>query len=194
MKKMKQLLCLMALVLISSSAIAQFSIRPQVGVNFTSFSDELLDANWSSNVGYQLGLDVQIGNKVYFQPGLNYQVSRLTFEGAEEVQFSSSRLNIPVLVGLKLFEENSKAFGARLFAGPNIALHTSEDIDDALQELSSDDFNTAQFSGLVGGGLDIGILFVDLVYKFGLSKFIDTGDQDTRVNVFMLNAGIRLGR
>jgi hypothetical protein len=125
---------------------------------------------------------------------LNYQVSRLTFEGAEEVQFSSSRLNIPVLVGLKLFEENSKAFGARLFAGPNIALHTSEDIDDALQELSSDDFNTAQFSGLVGGGLDIGILFVDLVYKFGLSKFIDTGDQDTRVNVFMLNAGIRLGR
>lgn len=194
MRKMKQLVCLFALVFVSSSAIAQFSIRPQVGVNFTSFSEELLDANWSSNVGYQIGADVQIGKKVYVQPGLNYQVSRLTFEGAEEVQFTSSRLNIPVLVGLKLFEENSSAFGARLFTGPNIALHTSEDIDDALQGLASEDFNTAQFSGLAGAGLDIGILFVDLVYKFGVSSYIDTGNQDTRVNVFMLNAGIRLGR
>lgn len=191
---MKQLIYVFALVCLSSTAFAQFSIRPQVGVNFTSFSEELLDANWSSNVGYQLGLDVQFGSKIYVQPGLNYQASRLTFEGAEDIKIVTTRINIPVLVGVKLFEENSSAFGARLFAGPNLALHTSDDIGDAIQGISSDDFNNAQFSGLAGGGLDIGILFVDLVYKFGISKYIDTGSQDTRVNVFMINAGIRLGR
>lgn len=184
------------LLFLNSAVYAQLSLRPQVGINFTSFSEDLLDGEWSSQVGYQIGVDLQIGGTLYVQPGINYQSNRLSFEDAEEVDFSMNRINIPVLVGFRLFEpEGGKAFGLRAYAGPNFAIHTGEDIDDSLSGLSSDDFNDAQVGLLAGAGLDLSILFVDLMYKFGLGNTIEIENlnEDTNVNIFMLNAGIRLG-
>ncbi len=191
----KLLLAGLLVVLAHSGVFGQLSLRPQAGINFASFSEDLLDGDWSSNVGFQIGADLQIGSTFYIQPGINFQSLRLTFEGTEDIDFTANRLNIPVLVGYKFFEQDSRAFGLRLFAGPNLAIHVREDFDDALEGLSGDDIKNADFSLLAGAGLDISIIFVDLAYKFGLGNAIEIEsiNEDTNINVFLINAGIRIG-
>ena len=195
-KSMKKFILLLSLFFAMQSFVfGQISLRPQVGINFASFSNDLLDTAWSSNVAYQFGADLQIGGAFYVQPGINYQSTKLTFEGAEDIDFTTSRLNIPVFVGFRLFEQEDATFGIRAFAGPNLALHIGEDFDTAIDGLSGDDFETAHWSGLIGGGLDISILFIDVAYKFGLTDYIDIEDlqEDTNKNIFIANAGIRIG-
>lgn len=176
-----------------TAAQSQLSLRPQVGVNFASFSEDLLDAEWRSNVGYQFGVDLQIGSAFYFQPGLNYQITQLTFKGVKDIDFTTQRLNIPVLVGYKIGEQEDASFGLRLFAGPNLAIHVSESFEDAITGLDADDIRGAHFAGLAGAGLDISIFFIDVAYKFGLGDYIKIDNEDTNKNVFILNAGIRIG-
>lgn len=191
---MKKLFTLATLLCFTFSvAHSQLSLRPQVGINFASFSNDLLDNEWSSNVGYQFGADLQMGSSLYLQPGVNFQITNLTFEGERDIDFTTQRFNIPIMVGYKFGEAEDATFGFRVFAGPNLAIHVSEDFDDAINGLDADDINDAHFSGMAGAGLDISFLFFDVIYKFGLGDYITIENQDTNKNVFILNAGIRIG-
>jgi hypothetical protein len=193
---MKRLLTIGLMLFIAQSVVfGQLSLRPQAGINFASFTEDLADENWTSNVGYQFGLDLQIGGALYVQPGMNYQQTVLTYEGAEDIKLTTSRLNIPVLVGFKFFEQEDASFGLRVFGGPNLALHLGEDFEEAIEGLSGDDFESAQWSVLAGAGLDLGIFFLDLGYKWGLTDVISSTDldSDTNKHIFIANVGVRIG-
>lgn len=192
---MKRVLFIFTLVFLISQATTygQISLRPQVGVNFASFSDDLLGSEWTSNVGYQIGADLQIGSTFYVQPGINYMETTLNYTGVGDVVFTQNRLNIPVVLGFKLFEQENASFGLRVFAGPNMALHLGEDFEEAIQGLSADDIKSAHFSAIAGAGFDISILFVDFLYQYGLGKYIETDNAETGNNIFCINAGIRVG-
>ena len=182
----------MATMFIGSAAYGQLSLRPQVGINFPSFSDEIIHGEFDGEVGYQFGADLQIGGSFYIQPGLNFQSNKLSIENVGDIKVS--RINVPVMVGYKFFEnEDSRAFGVRIFAGPNFAFHVNEDLDEAFTDIDKDDIKDFQIAGLVGAGVDISILFVDLAYKFGLSDFFEEDVADGSINLFVVNAGIRLG-
>ena len=188
---MKKLLTFGMLLFMAQAMFGQLSLRPQVGINFASFTGDDFDG-WSSELGYQFGADLQIGGTFYVQPGINYQSTKLTFDDVDDGTFETQRLNIPILVGIKLFEKEDAAFGARVFAGPNFALHLGEDFDEAIM-LSSDDIKDLHVAGLVGAGIDFGIIFLDLGYKFGITKYIEVDNADSNKNVFIANAGVRIG-
>ena len=180
-------------LLASTMAYSQLSLRPQVGINFPSFSEALPEnGEFSSEVGFQFGADLQIGGSFYFQPGINWETSKLSTDNAGEMKISN--INVPVMVGFKLFEnEESRAFGLRIFAGPNFAFNVNKDLDESLTDIEEDDIKDFQLSGIAGAGVDLWIIFVDLGYKFGLSDFFDADHLDGRVSYFIANAGIRLG-
>ena len=188
---MKNLFCTVLLMFaIVQFGISQMSLRPQVGVNSPSISDDLAIGDWGSSVGFQFGADLQIGGDLYFQPGLNFQTSSLSVSNVGDIDVSN--INIPFMVGYDLGTESNK-FGFRLFAGPNFALHVNEDIADAITSIIPDDFKSFRVSGVAGAGLDVSILFVDVAYNFGLSNWIEGSAIDAKKNLFLINAGIRIG-
>lgn len=184
----KNLILLFFAMLMSGAVMSQISLRPQVGINVPSISGDAFE----SSLGFQFGADLQIGNSFYVQPGLNFQTGKLTFRTED---LNVSRINVPVMIGIAFGEADDASFGFRAFAGPNLAFHAGENLDDlSTSDLTGDNFKSAVFSGQVGLGLDISILFVDVAYQFGLSNFIE-GDmiEDAKKSMFLANAGIRIG-
>ena len=187
---MKKLFFLLLLALfVWGEAIAQFSLRPQVGINVPRITEDIVEGDWEGKVGYQFGVDFQIGGAIYLQPGINFETNN--FEIASVGDFETNRINIPVLLGFRLFEGESSAFGLRGFIGPNFAFVVSEELDSAFTSITEENVNDAQISALAGAGLDLSIVFLDVAYKFGLSDIFENSDANT--NIFFINAGLRLG-
>lgn len=189
---MKQVFCvLVLLVVVHISMSAQISIRPQVGVNFADFNYESIHGSIKGKTGFHFGADVQLGKTYYIQPGVFYSATKLQISGFGDIQVS--RLDIPIMVGYKLVDQEDGTLGLRVFAGPNFAFKLNETISTTITDISRDDFKDFVVSGIVGAGLDVSILFVDFGYKFGLSKYIESDRADANVNYFIGNAGVRLG-
>ncbi len=188
----RTLYTLLLLLFVGGVATSQFSLRPQVGVNFASFDYNSVHGSVEGKTGLHFGADIQIGAPFYIQPGLNFNTTKLQIEEFGDIDVS--KINVPIFVGFKLFEPvDQKALGLRIFAGPNFAYNVSEKLDEAFTDITKDDIKDFHVSGVAGAGVDISILFVDIGYKFGLSKFVETDVQDEAVHYFIANAGIRVG-
>jgi hypothetical protein len=185
------IITLCSLVGISQS---QISLRPQVGINFSTLTDEIADGDFEGNAGYQFGADLQLGGSFYIQPGLNFESARLSRRNGQGVgDIRVSRVNIPVVAGFRLASTDDNSIGLRAFAGPNFAIHVNEDLDQSLTFINKDNIRDSQVSGIVGAGLDLSVFFVDVAYKFGISKFFEDVNSDSRINLFYVNTGVRLG-
>ena len=175
-------------------AQSQVSLRPQIGINFPELTDEISEGRFEGNAGYQFGADLQLGGSVYLQPGLNFESASLRLQNGEGIgNLRVHRINIPVYAGFRLASTENKSFGIRVFGGPNFAIHVNEDLSESFSLLNKDNIRNAQVSGVAGAGLDFSILFVDVAYKFGLSRFFEDINSDAALNLFLVNAGVRLG-
>ncbi|MDX1407320.1 MAG: hypothetical protein R3330_04285, partial [Saprospiraceae bacterium] len=126
---MKKLVLIGCLTCLAGMACGQFSVRPQVGINFPSLTEDITQGKWKGNVGYQFGADVQIGGNLYFQPGLNFQSTSLTVRDVGDMEVS--RINLPVLVGLQLFDGLGSAIGIPVGTAP---IHVANAIEAPLPE------------------------------------------------------------
>ncbi len=195
---MKKILFLLALAVFSASAVsAQLTLRPYVGINSNSLTEDFEDTNWKSKIGYQIGVDLQIGSKFYVQPGLQLEFAKNRIEpkvsipGFEDIEFNRTHLRIPVMVGYA-FGEVDGDFAARIFTGPNASIVISSEADG---EDIKDELKNAVFGWNVGAGVDFSILFLDLGYQIGLSEVfedLDLGENGSKGNSFYANAGVRI--
>ncbi len=183
---------LIVLLVTSVALFSQVSLRPQVGVNFASFDYESVHGSIKGKTGLHFGADLQIGRPFYVQPGLSFSTTKLQIENFGDIEVS--KIDVPIMIGLKLLQDDDqKAFGLRLFAGPNFAFNVSEKIDGVFSDITKDDIKNFYVSAIIGAGLDFSILFVDIGYKIGITKFIETQKADSSVDYFIGNAGIRIG-
>lgn len=197
---MKTLKCiaLCAAMLTVYAAQAQFTIRPQVGVNSSSLSsdDDLIDFN--AGTGFSVGVDFQIGNKVYFQPGIQLEFLKNRVEigsGAaiEESDYNRTGIRVPLMVGFRAVEDADSGLNLRLFTGPNALLQLSQNSDEGIfDDLDDEDLKDLVFGWNVGAGVDISIIFFDIGYQFGISEIFNDADSAPRNNLFYGNLGLRL--
>lgn len=185
------------------SLYGQAAIRPYAGINSSNLSKELIDdSEWKSKLGYQIGVDVQFGDKLFIQPGIQFEafrnLKRFTVPGigSQEIELSTSYMRIPVLVGYRFGEEDA-TFGLRVFAGPNAAFKLSGSTDNPFGDTSIEDELKGAVFGLSGGfGLDfLSIFFVDLGYQTGLTDVFEEVEglnSGAKNNFIYGNAGIRI--
>jgi hypothetical protein len=193
---MKYLMVFVWMVLLTTIASAQFSIRPQLGYNSSSFTDNFSDISIDKDGGFQFGIDVQIGKQFYVQPGLFWESANNSLRdmlNQNTSSFNVDRIKVPLLFGYRLLgPEVAGLVDARIFTGP----HASFVVDRNIKEeslLKKNDFQDAVYGWNVGVGLDLAILFVDAGYSFGLSKVFKNLEPDARNNMFYANVGLRLG-
>ena len=170
----------------------EFILRPAIGLNWASLSNEA-DLKSSARVGFQLGGDVQIGYKIYFQPGLFFTNSNMVLKSGnsfdENLGFTGFR--IPVLFGFKMFDSQfERDVNVRLFTGPSAMLITSVSSENGLIE--ENDFEKGLFGWNFGLGFDLKSFFVDAGYEFGLNDALRVSNFNFKNNALYVNLGIRL--
>lgn len=134
----KQLSTLAIAILAVSIGQAQLALRPYVGINSHNLTEDFRDADWKSKVGYQIGADLQIGNKFYVQPGFQLEFVRnslvLDTLGGD-IKFKRTHLRVPVMFGYA-FGEVDGNFAARIFTGPNASIVLSSESGRAVSRLT----------------------------------------------------------
>lgn len=201
---MKKLLLLLFLVLAGQTLVfGQFELRPAVGITQSSLKD-FTEADFNGEVGYSFGIDLMYGSRVYIQPGIHFESDRNsiytdfgTFGGTYSLKVN--KIRIPLLVGYKLFNSDTDHFfNVRVSTGPSISLVTSAEDENSPLIIGKDDLKSSVLGWNGGVGVDILVFFLDVNYQFGLTdvfeerQFLGIDNQNSKNNIFYLNAGIRL--
>lgn len=180
---------------VDQGLFSQVALRPQVGFNSSILTKDPTDGAFRNKLGAQFGFDVQIGGKVYFEPGILWQSNKNEFEerlDGTRNGFEVQRLYVPLMIGVRLFGEPiNEIFDIRFFTGPALSYAVSKNLSD-VSLLSKDDFKDAVVGWGAGIGFDASIVFLDVEYTIGISDALETGNEQSPLNLFHANAGVKL--
>jgi hypothetical protein len=130
---------------------------------FVNETGTIIENEGKGKSGYNVGIFGKIGlGPIYLRPELVY--TKTTSEyilNSEAVDYKIARLDMPVLVGLKLIGPLS------IFAGPAFQYTLENDFNDIEYDRIDNDF-TVGFN--FGAGLDLGRLGLDVRYERGFNE------------------------
>ncbi len=196
---MKKLLLIAALFLTIGTLQAQnFAFGPRAGISQTKIS--LKKGNFTpgdAETGYHIGLFARLGGGgLYVQPEVLYTQTSgsFVFNGPSPGNNSSfsadfNRLDIPVMVGFKLFKI------LRVQAGPIASIDINSEIKDTFDVIQEVDFKSSTLGYQAGIGVDIGNLYLDAKYEGGLGSITDNigmFETDQRINQWVFSLGFKL--
>jgi len=196
---MKKYLIILVLVLSSTIVFGQFTIGPKVGYNASKFSTDLDTISSAFKSGFQIGVFVRIGKKLYFQPEIYYTTQGGVFESNKnnwEQKVNIGSLDIPALVGFKLI--NTKIINLRILAGPLASFVVNKSVKDAggiLGPIENADINSVNWAVQVGAGLDVLFMTLDVRYQIGLNnliKTIENSDINSKNSVWVVSLGFKI--
>lgn len=182
--------------LVAVSLSAQITVRPQIGFNASSITEDLPEEVLNGQTAINFGVDIQFGGRLYFQPGLMYEGRKADVEPEDQnigsVNLRVNRIRIPALVGYNITGEPEQFLNIRAFTGPDISFAVNKDVDDNQLSFDKDDIKNFVWGWNVGAGVDIAFLFVDIGYQFGLSEILDNVEASPKNNLFYINGGLSL--
>ncbi len=171
---MKKALLLAVFAMASITAFSQkesgFGIKG--GLNYTGNGDYFKSINAAAqqpdqNVGYHVGLFGKINlSPFYIRPELTYSQTKSTYEDSA---LNLSKLDLPILVGLKIIGP------VHIFAGPSFQYILKSEFEGInINDIEKDFTLNAHF----GAGVHLGKFGIDLRYERGLNeneaKFINS--------------------
>lgn len=171
---MKKVLFTAAFGLALTAAEAQFAVNPQVGANFTRLTNTPNSITSKAAVGYQLGADFRIGERLYFQPGAFFgrsaTVVSTTVSDTAVIEDNLIRTTAKVkaLMGYNLIDGDD--FRLRVNVGPTYEALLSVDSKDDKIKFNKNDFTSGSFNMDAGVGLDLSIFTLETGVSYGLSN------------------------
>lgn len=185
------------------------------GANATRFKGEDTKGNQlSGRLGYQLGIFLRGGGRVYGQIGLEYLTSSSdisTVNSSTAVPGSTTAitvnsitsnvnqqyLHIPAYIGVKLTQSVKGISGIRLAVGAELAtpLAINNNINEnAPTVIRQSNLQSVTFNGLANIGFDAGPLFLDLVYHYGFQDILRDpvpGIVNSQRRIVSVNVGLK---
>jgi len=198
---MKKLILTLAFVLIGFSASAQFTLGPRVTLTSTNLNlrEQVMNVQeGDAELGFQYGIFARVKVPIiglYVQPELLFSQTESTItSGAQDVDLSFNRLDVPVMIGGKIGP-------LRINAGPAFSFLTSAESDVAgtITDIK-DNYGSTTVGFQAGIGIDILKFVIDLKYEgsFGDSfgDAITVGGNsfatDERPKLIVLGVGFKL--
>lgn len=181
-------------------AWAQFQVNPQIGATFVDLTDNTQTVTTSAAFGFQLGADLRIGDRFYFQPGAyfgrNATVVKIAVLDTAVIEDDLIRTTAKVkaLVGFDLIHK--EAFKLRVNAGPTYDVLLSVDSKDDKIAFNKDDYNAGSFNMDAGVGLDLALFTAEAGVSYGLSKAYMDADElrsDAKYFTFYMTIGVVFG-
>jgi len=159
--------------------------------------------NWVGRSGYQLGVDVLLGQRFFVKPGLHLHVRNLNYtvlgvgqDGLPngertEYRYTSRSLRVPALLGLRFVDPADESdFNMYLLAGPTALIGINADLDD--NSLNITTRSTQWYLGF-GLGVEYKFLFLEGGYDVAMSNAFkgDGINTNPKVNIVYLAGGLR---
>jgi hypothetical protein len=190
MKVIKSLAAGAFLILVSITSV-QAQSSPEVnfglkaGVNFSTLKTGLnAISDKSGKIGFNAGVFASVGNKVFFQPEVNYVTYSDKYRfNTDSYDVKFRQLNVPLMIGYKLV--NTSDFLFRVSAGPDLYYNLKK--PNAPQGF---DYKKISAGAAFNAGVDLGPLTLDARYSLGLKKVNPSLGQKT--NIFSLTAGFKI--
>lgn len=160
-------------------------------------------ARWVGRAGYQLGVDLLLGQRVFVKPGIHLQVRNMNYtvlgigqngepDGSEsEYKYTSRALRIPVLVGARLIAPTDESeFNMYVMGGPTALIAINADLDD--NSLNVTTRSTQWYLGF-GLGMEYKFLFLEGGYDVAMTNVFEGDGINTnpKVNNLYVAAGVR---
>ena len=185
------------------------------GANVTRFAGEDTQGNaLSGRLGYQLGLFVRGGGRIYGQIGAEYLTSSSDIStinsttampgSSTAISFNSITSNVnqqyihvPVYIGFKLVESERGISAVRLQIGAELAapLKIVNDINpNAPSAIKQSNLAQTTFNGLASLGFDAGPLFLSAVYHYGFQDILKepvAGIVNSQRRILSINVGLK---
>ena len=179
------------------NASAQFAINPQAGFSASSLSTDPQGTEASARFGYQAGVFLRFGNRLFLQPGLFWQRSGTELRTVSEIDIGTIKdeINLDAVfaslgAGYKILDASPLSVRLQGALAGTFILNVGEN-DLGLGE---DNFNVVLLGAPAGIGVDIlNIVTADVSYEFGLTNVFDEVfglEVDAVNNVFRLNVGV----
>jgi Outer membrane protein beta-barrel domain len=169
------------------------------GVNSTRFKGENVDGNnLTGRIGYQAGVFVRGGGRVYGQIGAEYFASSSNYfkpgDGqttkAINDQIDVKYIQIPALVGVKLAQSDRGISAVRLAVGVEYANRISSNSNTF--NLSNSEIKSGSFNGIGNVGFDFGPVLIDLMYHYGFSDALQvSGYQGSQRRIVSASVGFK---
>jgi Outer membrane protein beta-barrel domain len=181
----------------ANSAMAQLSLGPRAALISSSVSledDIAAIKEGDAQIGYQLGIFARINLAgLFVQPELLFTSSEsaLDVTGVGDVSLNFNKIDVPVMVGMKLGP-------LRLQVGPSFSFLTSAESETpaGIVEDVTENYKNSTVGYQVGVGIDISKLVLDLKYEGSLSAYADAlpgwVETDQRVSQWVLAVGFKL--
>ncbi len=194
MKKLFITIAIIAAAITYSNAqvIPSFQLGIKGGINLSKLNYSGSTFNSSNRAGYLGGLWARVGALGFnFQPELyvtskNVEIS----DNGTNVKAKFTSIDLPLLLGGKV---GAFGLGARFYTGPlvSFAINKNQSFSTAIGNATSLDYKDQNFAWVLGAGLDIRNISIDLRYEGGLTKQT-FGDSHTRVSLFNLSLAVPL--
>lgn len=202
MKAMKKTIILLG-VLGTLGAKAQFQVNPQAGLTFQSLTQAPDGINYKAQVGWQLGADARIGDRLFVQPGvfLGRSVTAVTASaaapggaaGTVEVEDNLVRTNLKLRAQLGYRIIDSYQFDIRVMLGPSYDVLMSVDDRDGDLTWNKGDFNSGSFNIDAGIGFDMGLFTLSPTASIGLSRVFKDDPALSEIDSKYISYGLTLG-
>ena len=173
---------------ITTTAFAQTTIKPHLGVNMSDVSISNADA--TGKAGVLAGLSVAFGKKFYFEPGLQYvakstEIVSTNNPSLPKGNYDLKGLRVPLAVGLHLLGDEKSTITLHGFAGLSAFFIMNDNFDDVNINL-----NKTNWAVFAGAGVDFWKLFLDASYEWSLSELSSDADIG-KTHTLYINAGFR---
>jgi hypothetical protein len=185
----------------SAAASAQLQINPQAGLTFQSLTQVDAGTSTKAAIGWTLGADLRIGDRLFLQPGAFLGRNATTLILGEGTAFAveddliRTNLKLRALVGYKLVD--SYQFDLRFMAGSSYDVLMSVDSKDDKIDWNQGDFNSGAFNIEAGLGFDMGLFSLQPMAAFSLNRVFkddpNLSNVDSRYLTYALTIGINLG-
>lgn len=194
---MRNLLLSLALGLSTTAALAQVQVNPQLGATFVDLTDDGNGVTTKAAFGFQLGVDLRLGERLYFQPGAYFgrnatvvKVSALDTSVIED-NLIRTTAKVKALVGYNLI--HNEGFKLRVNAGPTYEALLSVDNKDNRIDFNKDDYNGGSFNMDAGVGVDIALFTVEAGVSYGITNaYKDKSEFSSDAKYFTFYATIGL--
>jgi hypothetical protein len=151
------------------------------GINFAYFNNVPPLADAISSLGYMIGGRASIGANIFLEPAIEYTSygSTITLDASNGITESgtthkmrSNYIRIPIEAGAKVFEESPVNVEVRLGISESFLVGFSDDAGSA-PAFTKSDISPLRTGGIIGGGVRVFFLKLDLEYEWALTNFFE---------------------
>jgi len=189
----KVAITLILLISISFSGFSQMILKPAIGMNFTSLSNDPLSYDATGRVGWQVGGTVAFGEEFYFESGIFWVKNNWELQDLDPTipSFKNdlSSIRIPIYIGWNIVGGATDDRNFHIFGGPAAQIITKVNPGTGF---TKEDFSDYIWGMNVGAGLAISKIFIETGYEWGLTKLYKNDEKDVKSRGWWLNVGVRL--